>query len=86
MYYVAAIVSLLLAVGAWISVTAPFVRSNREDADPQYAGFLVAIFYDLYLAVVIGFTHKLKLPLGVYAHGVFLVAAIIFGVMGGLRN
>ena len=86
MYYVAAIVSFLLAIGAWISVTAPFIRSNREEADPQYAGFLIEVFYHLYLALVIGFSHKKPVPFGVYAHGMLLVAAITFGVMGSLGD
>lgn len=86
MYYVAAAVSLLLAVGAWVSVTAPFVRSNNEDAEPQYSGFLIEIFYHLYLAFVIGFSFKKRIPVGVYAHAALLVAAIAFGFMGSLSD
>ncbi|MDJ0699327.1 MAG: hypothetical protein QNJ07_05680 [Woeseiaceae bacterium] len=86
MFYVAAVVSLLLAVGAWISVTAPFIRNNNEDAEPQYAGFLIEIFYHLYLAFVIGFSYKKRIPVGVYAHAALLAAAIAFGIMGGLSD
>ena len=86
MYYVAAVISLILAVGAWISVTAPFIRENNEDAEPQYAGFLIGILYHLYLAFVIGFSYKKEIPAGVYAHAMLLVAAIVFGVMGGLSD
>lgn len=86
MYYVAAVISFILAVGAWISVTAPFIRRNNEDAEPQYAGFLIEIFYHLYLAFVIGSSYKKKIPVGVYAHAVLLVAAIMFGIMGGLSD
>lgn len=86
MYYVAAVVSLILAVGAWVSVTAPFIRSNDEDADPQYAGFLIEIFYHLYLAFVIGISSKKRIPAGVYAHAGLLAATIAFGIMGSLSN
>ena len=86
MYYVAAVVSLLLAVGAWTSVTAPFIRNNNEDAEPQYAGFFVEIFYHLYLAFVIGYSYKKTIPVGVYAHAALLAAAIAFGVLGSLSD
>ncbi len=86
MYYVAAVVSFLLAAGAWTSITAPFIRSNNEDAEPQYAGFLVEIFYHLYLAFVIGFSYKKKIPVGVYAHATLLASAIAFGIVGSLSD
>lgn len=86
MYYIAAIVFLLLAVGAWISTAAPFIRDNREDAGPQYMGWLIGIFYHFFFALWIGFSYKKKIPLGVYGHGVFLVMAFAFGVAGTLSD
>ena len=86
MYYVAALVAFLLAAGAWLAVTAPFIRSNREEADPQYAGFLIEVFSHLFFAIAISISREKKLPIGVYAHGVLLIAAVSFGVLGSLSG
>jgi hypothetical protein len=44
MYYLAALVTALLAIGAWNTSTVPFIRKNAENVGAGYMGWLIDIF------------------------------------------
>ena len=48
---------------------------------PSIRGMAVGVFYDLYLALAIGFSHKLKMPFGVIAHGLALAATVVLLIL-----
>ncbi len=81
MYYIAATITALIAVGAWIGSTVPFIRENGEHADAQYMGWVIGIFAHLYFALAIAFSYKRRLPIGVYAHGLALFATGAFLIL-----
>jgi hypothetical protein len=82
MYYILAIVTFIIAVGLWRDVSAPFIRDNNESSDFNYAGMYLAIIIDFFKAIVIGVSYKKKIPIGVYFHGIFLVATTILVILG----
>jgi hypothetical protein len=81
MYYLAALVTALFAIGAWNTSTVPFIRKNGEDVEAGYMGWLIDIFTHFFFALVIGFSYKRRIPAGVYVHGLGLVVTIVFLVL-----
>lgn len=76
MYYVAAFLTALIAIGAWNTSTVPFVREYGDDVEAEYMGWLIGIFSHFFYALAIAYSYKRKIPVGVIAHGLALVATV----------
>ena len=81
MFYIAAFITALIAIGTWNTSTVPFIRESGDDARAEYMGWLIGIFSHFFYALVIAFAEKRRIPAGVYAHGLALAATVTFLVL-----
>ena len=65
MLYIVAILTFVAAVTLWLTVTAPFIREAGEDADTNYMGMYLAVFFHFLFPISVGFSKKRPVPFGV---------------------
>lgn len=77
-YFVLAIVAVVLAIVFWRSFTAPFLRKKGRTVHFDSAIEPLGLVLDFLKAIFARSGGESKMPIGVYFHGVFLVLTAIF--------
>lgn len=78
MYFVLALVTVVLAIGFWRGFTAPFLRKSGRTVHFDSAIEPLGLVLDFVKAVFVRSGAESKVPVGVYFHGVFLVLTAVF--------
>jgi len=78
MYFVLALITFILAIVFWKEFTAPFLTKNGQSVHFDLAIEPLGLVLDFLKAIVARSGGTLKVPVGVYFHGVFLILTVIF--------
>lgn len=82
MYYVLALFSYLLVIVCWRIVTTPYIREGNEESEFFYPAMILQSITDFFFALIIGFSYKRRIPIGVYFHGILLLVTGLFLIKG----
>lgn len=78
MYFVLALISVIVAALFWKGSTAPFLRENGRSVHFDSAFEPLGLVLDFLKAVFAGSGGDKTVPAGVYLHGLFLVLTTVF--------
>ena len=81
MYFVLALLTVILAIVFWRGFTAPFLRENGRTVHFDAAIEPLGLVLDFLKAVFSKSEGQSKVPLGVYFHGIFLALTAMFLVV-----